>query len=149
MTVTISFPHHYSFFFFYMQSDVVENWVTNGCENVTTFSLTYVHLEALKTNSTCNKAWNFSNSMLGWGQRTICPINTNLLLMFISVDGLTADPELDCSSVCKNYLGTISSFSTHLFTQLQRHSNVEVICFLWQKRLLEVSNFILYQRMGG
>lgn len=27
-------------------------------------------------------------------------ININSLLMFISVDGLTAEPELDCSSVC-------------------------------------------------
>lgn len=70
--------------------------------------------------------------MLGWGRRTISPINTNLLVMFISVDGLTADPELDCSSVCTNYLGTIYSFSTHLFTQLQRHSKVEVTCFLWK-----------------
>lgn len=27
-------------------------------------------------------------------------ININSLLMFISVDGLTAELELDCSSVC-------------------------------------------------
>lgn len=66
MTVTISFPHHYSFF--YIQNDSVEKWVTNGCKNVTTFissSLTYAHLKALKTNSTCNKAWNIFKFNVG------------------------------------------------------------------------------------
>lgn len=48
-----------------MQRDFVENWATNGCENVTTFSLTYVHFEALKTNSTCNKAGKFFKFSVG------------------------------------------------------------------------------------
>lgn len=51
--------------FFYTQSDLVENWVTNGCKSITTFSLTYAHLEALKTNSTCNKAWKFFKFNVG------------------------------------------------------------------------------------
>lgn len=52
-----------------MQNGCVENWVTNGCKNVTTFissfPLTYTHLKALQTNSTCNKAWKFFKFNVG------------------------------------------------------------------------------------
>lgn len=52
-----------------MQNDFVENWVTNGCKKVTTFIssiLTHLHIpQALKTNSTCNKAWKFFKFNVG------------------------------------------------------------------------------------
>lgn len=113
------------------------------------FPLTDTYLKALKANSTCTTAWKVFKFDAGLRAKDNFPINTNLLLMFISADGFTEDPELDCSSVCKNYLETIYSFSTHLFTQFQRHSAVDVIGFLWRRQVLELSNFIMYQRMGN
>lgn len=77
-----------------------------------------------------DRAWKVFKFYVGLRAKDNFPINTNLLLMFLSADGLTEDPELDCHSVCTNYLETIYPFSTDLFTQFRRHSDVEELGFL-------------------
>ena len=86
------------------------------------FLLTDTHLKASKARCTCVIELGKFKFDVGLSAKDNFPINTNLLLILLSAEVLTEDPELDSRSVCTNYLETIYLFSTYLFTQFQRHS---------------------------
>lgn len=106
----------------------LENWATNGSKNVITVYQLHLYSpihtsKHYKPIPHVIKLGNFSNSMLGWGWRTwFAWGNINSLLMFISVDGLTAEPNWIAVLSARITVGPIYAFSAHLFTHLQRHS---------------------------